>query len=133
MKPSKVSGFTLTELLVTVSIIGILGAVAYPSYIDFVVRSDRAEALRELVRIANLQEQLYTDTRAYSSDMTIFGGSTSAKLISESGNYEITASVVGTTFVLTAKALNKQTSDTGCSEIKLSETSSKSPKKCWEI
>lgn len=56
-------GFTLMELLITVAIIGILASVAYPSYTDFVVRSNRSEAQRELMRFANLQEQVFVDRR----------------------------------------------------------------------
>ncbi len=130
---SKNQGFTLMELLISVSIIGILGAVAYPSYINFVVRSDRSEALRELVRIANLQEQLYTDSRVYTTDMRLFGATTAAKLTTESSNYEISATVSGTTFVLTATAKSNQTKDTGCTALKITETGSKSPLSCWEI
>ena len=52
-------GFTLIELLITVAIIGILAGVAYPSYTDFIVRSNRTEAQRELLHLANLQEQIF--------------------------------------------------------------------------
>ena len=56
-------GFTLIEVMITVAIIGILASVAYPSYVDFVTRSNRVEALQELTRFANLQEQYFIDHR----------------------------------------------------------------------
>ena len=45
MKRKKSFGFTLVEVLITVAIIGILSSVAYPSYVDYVVRANRSEGL----------------------------------------------------------------------------------------
>jgi type IV pilus assembly protein PilE len=56
-KIKALNGFTLVELLIAVAIVSILAAVAIPSYTDFVARSNRTEAQRELLRIANIQER----------------------------------------------------------------------------
>jgi len=72
-KVKRINGFTLIELLIAVAIVAILAAVAFPSYTDFVARSNRTEAQRELLRIANMQEQFFVDTRAYTSDMNNLG------------------------------------------------------------
>jgi len=129
-------GFTLIELLITVAIIGILAGVAYPSYTDFVTRSNRAEALRELMRLANLQEQLFIDTRSYTADMTELG-MTADPYITETGNYSIDAVILnaGTTFVLTATAKSSQaTNDTACTTIAINEVGQQSAETshCWE-
>jgi len=125
-------GFTLIELLITIAIIGILGSIAYPSYTSYVQRSNRSEGLRELMRYANLQEQVFVDSRAYAANMIGLGGSTSS-IETESGNYLISVSAqTVTTFTLTAEAQNTQTNDTGCTSITINELGVKTPTDCWE-
>ena len=129
---SHVLGFTLIELLITVAIIGILAAVAYPSYTDFVSRSNRTEAQRELLRYANLQEQVYVDTRAYASDLTGLGESTATKK-TPSKNYVIRVQAqTATTFILRAQAKLMQVDDAGCTNLRINELGVKTPQACWE-
>jgi type IV pilus assembly protein PilE len=54
------AGFTLTELLVTVGIAGILAAVAYPGFQDHLVRTRRTEAQAALQRLMQQEERYYT-------------------------------------------------------------------------
>jgi len=124
-------GFTLIELLITVAIIGILAGIAYPSYTDFVKRSNRAEAQRELLRLANLQEQFFVDSRSYTADMTDLG--MADPYITETGNYSIDAVVVNATFTLTATAKSSQLNDTGCLTLTINELGQKNVDSgCWE-
>ncbi len=126
-------GFTLMELMFTVAIVGILSAIAYPSYNDFVVRSNRAEAPRELVRLANLQEQLFVDSRAYTTNISDLGVGSTAIYETPSHNYKISSTVVNNTFTLTANAQGAQkTKDTDCIKIEITDTGKKTPINCWE-
>ncbi len=130
---TKQSGFTLVELLITVAIIGILAGIAYPSYTDFVTRSNRSEGQRELLRLANIEEQGFIEHRSYTNDMTDLG-MPDDPYITDSGNYSIDAKLAndGQTFVLTATAKQSQTSDTGCTILTINEVGQKTPDACWE-
>jgi len=53
---SNARGFTLIELLIVVALIGILSMIAYPSYMSYQIRANRAEAKAFMVRAANKEE-----------------------------------------------------------------------------
>jgi len=59
------AGFTLIELMITVAIVGILAAIAYPSYIDSVKKGKRAEGRTALVDFLQQQERYLTQTGSY--------------------------------------------------------------------
>ena len=66
-------GVTLIELLIVVVIVGILAAVAYPSYRDHVTRSKRTEAKAALLQIATNQERHYLNHSQYTMEMRKLG------------------------------------------------------------
>ncbi len=63
----RANGFTLIELMVTVAIVGILAAIAYPSYQDYLVRTTRAAAQSFMMDVSNKQEQVLLDVRSYAA------------------------------------------------------------------
>lgn len=58
-------GFTLVELMVTVAIVGILAAIAYPSYTQYVIRANRADAQQALMQLQQNMERYFTSHRSY--------------------------------------------------------------------
>ena len=65
MSERKSAGFTLIELMIVVAIVGILAAVAYPSYIDSVRKGKRAEARAALTSLLQQQERYFTQNNTY--------------------------------------------------------------------
>ncbi len=65
MNSSKSLGFSLVELMIVVAIIGILGAVAIPSYQSSILKGKRAEARTALTELLLQQERFMTQNNTY--------------------------------------------------------------------
>lgn len=63
--PSK--GFTLIELMITVAIVAILAAIAYPNYRNYVLRGQIIDATNGLSALQANMERYYQDNRRYDS------------------------------------------------------------------
>lgn len=63
----KINGFTLVELMVTVAIVGILGAVVYPSYLGQLQKSRRSDAKVLLSELMNRQDVFKSNYGVYTT------------------------------------------------------------------
>src|SRR5215831_16378084 len=60
-------GFTLIELMIVVAIVAILAAIAYPSYRNSVMRTNRAQAKAALLDVQVAQEKYFMQHKRYIS------------------------------------------------------------------
>ena len=112
-------GFTLMELMIVVAIIGILAAIAYPSYENSVKKSRRADAKGALDGFAQAMERYFTANNTYLGAAT--GGadtgaptiySTESPIDGSTKYYNLTIqAATATTFTLRATPKNGQAGD----------------------
>ncbi|MDX1405802.1 MAG: type IV pilin protein [Woeseiaceae bacterium] len=82
-------GVTLMELMIVVVVIGILTAIAYPSYRQYAAKAKRNEAKSALLQIATLQERFYLQNNTYTTDMTNLGFPVSDNFLTDSKSYVV--------------------------------------------
>jgi type IV pilus assembly protein PilE len=123
-------GFTLIELMITVAIVGILAAVAYPSYREYVAKSRRAEAQALLMQSSQWMERFYAENFSYSAntagvavtDATMFPARYSQSPASGTAAYTITVvAATATTFTVTATRTGTMAADK-CGNFEITHT-----------
>ena len=97
---NQAKGFTLVELMIVVTIISILAAIAIPSYSSYVTRSKIVEATSSLSGMRVLMEQYYQDNRTYLNG-AVCGAIGAVPTATKYFNYTCT-NVSANTYTLTA-------------------------------
>lgn len=122
-------GFTLIELMITVAIVAILAAIAYPSYQSQIRKSNRAVAKTALLTYAQFLEKCYTQNSVYTG--CTYAPTDSATF--DAGKQLFAISIANTVggvanpnvFTITATAQNSQAGDTACATFSLTNANVK--------
>ncbi|HEV7777544.1 MAG TPA: type IV pilin protein, partial [Luteibacter sp.] len=123
-------------LMIVVLIVGILAAVAFPSYRSYVVRSHRVEAQRALLDLAARQERFFYSNNIYATDITQLNGT--AAMAGSNYVMSLPAAASSTAYIATATATGKQaTDDQACQSLSVNQlgaqtsTGSGTAATCW--
>lgn len=121
----KNQGFSLMELMIAVAIVGIIAAIAIPSYNGYVVQSRRTDAVAFLMAVAGDQVRFFSENNSYATSMTALGYANDAEP-SENGHYTVSVtSTSSSVYTLTATPAGDQTKDTACANFTIDSIGTK--------
>jgi len=130
-------GFTLIEILIVVAIVGLLAAIAYPSYMSYVRNAWRAEGRAALLAEMQQQERYFTQMNQYHTVFKAYSGETASgsKYTMSTGN--CTGMTDLRSCVALTATLNSGFSDPQVGNIKLDSAGNKTctgtdPTRCWK-
>ena len=125
----RMKGFTLIELMIVITILGIILAIAYPAYTEQVRKARRADAVSSMMAAAQHLERCFTRYNQYNH-----GSCTSPAGDSIDDYYDITVARDTTTFTITATPAGDQVNDP-CGTMTLDYLGNKTPApsslRCW--
>lgn len=141
-------GFTLPEVMVTVLIVGVLVAIALPSYRGYVLRGNRAAGKAQLQEITARQENYFGEYKSYATTLAALGYAGDPLYVGGDGSQSDTDSTnavyrvslqSATSLSYTAQALpiHQQTGDSACATLSLTNTGvrgasgSSGATECW--
>lgn len=134
---ARMRGVTLMELMITVVIVGLLAAIAYPSYTSQVQKTRRSDGQGALLRTAQQLERCYTRYLVYNHADCQVATDLGAGILSPEGWYVIDdTALTATSFSLTAVPQNAQANDTRCGTLTLDHRGARgatgtAPDECW--
>ncbi len=137
INPKSHAGVTLIELMVVVAIIGILAAIGYPSYQDYVIRSKRADAQAIMTEDAQFLERYFTTKGTYTGATLSTSQSQAPKSGTPAYNIAVVINGGGVGYTLTA-APTGSFADPQCGTLTVDQTGARtstgtgSLADCWK-
>ena len=108
----KVQGYSLAEVLIVLTILGILASIVLPTYWQHVLQARRSEARSAIEEIRNLQYEYFQNYKTFGNQNEL----NNYPSTTDGGHYQIAIAVqnAGLSFSATATAVNTQLKDTDC-------------------
>lgn len=121
-------GFSLIELLVAIAIVGVLAAIAVPSYRTYVLQAHRTDAVRALSSYRQALERCYSQNFTYvNAATTPCPAAPGAATTSANGYYNVTfPTLTATTYTILATATGAQVKDASCASLQVTNTGAQS-------
>lgn len=117
-------GFSLLELMISVAIVGIVSAVALPSYQSYVLESHRIEAISALSDLYLQQISYFQENYHFAAQASLTVPATDYYTIAVTSP-SAAAAATSSTFTITATAKGNQTSDTKCKVFTITQLNAK--------
>jgi type IV pilus assembly protein PilE len=126
----KKNGFTLVELMITVTVVAILAMIAIPSYTQYIRRGNRTDATKTLTLDAQALERCYSQSFSYVPCVGVPAAGVATTSVE--GKYTVTISIPDTSagappapapsYLITAVPVGSQIGDTDCATFTLNTT-----------
>jgi type IV pilus assembly protein PilE len=132
---ARMRGMTLMELLTVMVILAVITTVSVNSYRKYMIRANRTDATGSLLRMQVAEEKYFLQNNTYTNSVVTLGGTSPTP----QGHYTLAIAAgdsgdIGTSYKVTATAVNGQTDDTDCPTLSIDDKGVRLPNAatCWK-
>ena len=141
----KQKGFSMIELVIVVAIVGLLAAIALPSFQGHMFSAKRSDAYASILEVQLEQQKLRSTCRFYGGAIgaaNVCGAAATDTVVaglanSKEGYYNLAlTNASGNSYTISATAVGNQANDSDCPTITLAVNNAnpdglKTPAQCW--
>lgn len=126
-------GITLIELLIALAIVGILAAIAFPSFQSQALAANRTDGINTLLTLQGQMERHFFDNNSYPNGLSGLAAYANDTITSADGHYTVAMNItatcpINTCFELVATAIGGQVDD---GNLQLFSNGSRLPAEKW--